>query len=135
MFLFLVLLSHMFPWMAINSLLRKTRDAFPAAKIRKEGFGKVFNVWTKSYFSNLLTNICRWFLNGQKWLVNPSKLRNRVFLGKCSKWNLNFQNWSKAFCLGVSESTKRLAAQSTAYALRNRQGKQAFIKESEKISV
>ena len=57
-------------------------------------------------------NVCRRFLN-------PSKLRNRVFLGKCSKWNLNFQNWSKPLCLGVSEPTKRLAAQSTAYALRN----------------
>ena len=27
----------------------------------------------------------------------------------------------------VSEPTKRLAAESTAYALRNRQGKQAFV--------
>ena len=54
-----------------------------------------------------------------------------MFLGKCSKWNLNFQNWSKALCLGVSEPVL-LAAQSTAYALRNRQGKQAFIKENEK---
>ena len=34
--------------------------------------------------------------------------------------------------LGVSEPTKRLAAQSKAYALRNRQGKQAFDKENEK---
>ena len=48
-----------------------------------------------------------------------SKLRNHVFLGKCSKWNLNFQNWSNSLCLGVSEPTKRLAAQSTAYTLRN----------------
>ena len=31
-------------------------------------------------------------------------------------------------CLGVSDPTKRLAAhQSTAYALRNRQGKHAFV--------
>ena len=30
----------------------ETRDAFPAAKIRKEGYRKVFNVWTESYFSN-----------------------------------------------------------------------------------
>ena len=42
-----------------------------------------------------------------------------------------YSNWSKALCLGVSESTKRLAAQSTAYALRNRQGKQAIVKENE----
>ena len=61
-----------------------------------------------------------------------SKLRNRVFLGKCSKSNSNFQNWSKAFCLGVSEPTKRFAAQGTAYALRNRQGKQTFIKKMKK---
>ena len=54
-----------------------------------------------------------------------------MFLGKCSKWNLNFQNWSKAVfrCL---QTKKRLAAQSTAYALRNQQGKQAFVKENEK---
>ena len=61
-----------------------------------------------------------------------SKLRNRVFLGKCSKWNLNFQNLQKALCLGVFEPTKQLAAQSTAYALRKRQGKQVFVKENEK---
>ena len=36
-------------------------------------------------------------------------------------------------CLGVSEPTKQLAAQSTAYALGNRQGKQAFIKKKKKI--
>ena len=29
-----------------------TRDAFIAAKILKEGFRKVYNVWTKSHFSN-----------------------------------------------------------------------------------
>ena len=55
-----------------------------------------------------------------------------MFLGKCSKSNLNIENWSKALGLDVSEPTKRLAAQSTAYALRNRQGKQAFVKENEK---
>ena len=27
-------------------------DAFPAAKICKKGLQKVFNVWTKSHFSN-----------------------------------------------------------------------------------
>ena len=64
--------------------------------------------------------------------MGPSKLRNRVFLEKFSKWNSNFQNWSKALCLDVSEPTNRLAAQSTAYALRNRQGKLAFVKENEK---
>ena len=42
-----------------------------------------------------------------------------MFLEKCLKWNLNSQKWSKSLCLGVSEPTKRLAAQSTAYALRN----------------
>ena len=39
---------------------------------------------------------------------------------------------SKALCLGVSESAKRLAAQSTAYHVGNRQGEQAFVKENEK---
>ena len=55
-----------------------------------------------------------------------------MFLGKCSKWNLNFQTLSKALCLGVSEPIKRITAQSTAYHMRNRQGKQAFVKENEK---
>ena len=27
-------------------------DAFPAATIRRKGLQKVFNVWTKSHFSN-----------------------------------------------------------------------------------
>ena len=55
-----------------------------------------------------------------------------MFLGKCLKCNLNFQNWSNALCLSVSEPTKQLAAQRTAYALGNRQGKQAFVKKNEK---
>ena len=55
-----------------------------------------------------------------------------MFLGKFWKWKLNFQNWSKTLCLVLSDPTKRLAAQSTAYALRNRQVKQAFVKENEK---
>ena len=54
-----------------------------------------------------------------------------MFLGKYSKWNLNFQNQSKALCLGVSKPTKRFAAQITGYAFLNRQGKQAFVKENE----
>ena len=41
-------------------------------------------------------------------------------------------SYSKSFCLDVSEPTKRLAAQSTAYALRNWQGKLAFVKQNEK---
>ena len=32
-------------------------------------------------------------------------------------------------CLGVSKARKQLVAQSTSYALRNRQGKQEFVKE------
>ena len=52
--------------------------------------------------------------------MGPSKLRNPVFLGKCTKQKLNFQNWSKALCLGVSKPRKQLAAQSKVYALRNR---------------
>ena len=52
--------------------------------------------------------------------MGPSKLRNRVLLEICSKWNSDFQNWSKALCLGVSEPTNRFTAQSAAYVLRNR---------------
>ena len=51
------------------------------------------------------------------------------------KQNLNFQSWSKALYLGVSEPTKRLIAQSTAYALRNRQGKQAIVKMKKYVGV
>ena len=76
--------------------------------------------------------LCWWFLNRYKQLLGPSKLRNRVFLRKFSEWNSNFQNWSKAFCLGVSEPTNRLTALSTAYTLRNRQGKPVVIKENQK---
>ena len=39
---------------------------------------------------------------------------------------------SKALRLGISEPAKRLAAQSTVYTLRNRQCKQAFVKENER---
>ena len=39
---------------------------------------------------------------------------------------------SKALCLGVSKQIKRLAAQSTAHILRNRQDKQALLKENKK---
>ena len=35
-------------------------------------------------------------------------------------------------CLWVSEPTKRLTAPSTAYAFRNQQSKQGFIKQNEK---
>ena len=61
--------------------------------------------------------------------MGPSKLKNHVFLGKY--WNLNFQNWSKALfsCL---RAIKTIGCQSTAYALRYRQGKQVFVKENEK---
>ena len=38
----------------------------------------------------------------------------------------------KALCLGVYKPIKRLAAQSTAHVLRNRQDKQALLKENKK---
>ena len=44
-----------------------------------------------------------------------------------------FLNWSKSLCLVLSKPTKRLAAQSTAYFLRNRQDKQGFVKENKKV--
>ena len=64
--------------------------------------------------------------------MGPSKLRNCVFLGKCSKWSLNFQDWSKSSCLGVSEPTKQFAAQSTTYVVCNRQSKEPFVKKKKK---
>ena len=36
-------------------------------------------------------NVCRLFLNRCKWLLGPSKLRNRVFVGKCCIWILIFK--------------------------------------------
>ena len=36
-------------------------------------------------------NVCRLFLNRCKWLLGPSKLRNRVFVGKCWIWILIFK--------------------------------------------
>ena len=48
-------------------------------------------------------NDCRWFLNRYKNLLGPSKLRNHAFLEKYLKWNLNFQNWSKALRLPPSQ--------------------------------
>ena len=35
-----------------SNISYETREAFPAVKICKEGLRKVFNVWTKSHFSN-----------------------------------------------------------------------------------
>ena len=58
-----------------------------------------------------------------------------MFLGKCLKWNLSFQNLSKALCLGVSEAMPQLAAQSTAYPLRNRQGNKHLSEKMKKKSV
>ena len=112
-----------------NTRIRyEARDAFPAGKIRKEGSKRYLKFGLNHILVTLRwddgrssghENVCRWFLNRCKSLLGPSKLINCVFLGKCSKWNLNFQNWSKSLCLGVSKPTKRLAVQSTAYALRD----------------
>ena len=54
-----------------------------------------------------------------------------MFLEKCSKWNLNFQNWSKSLCLGVSEPTKRLALRVQQMPCVTDEVKQAFDKENE----
>ena len=86
-------------------------------------------------FPLVTKNVCRWYLNSYKELLGLSKLRNCVFLGKCSKWNLNFQNWLKALWLGVFEPTKRLATQSAAYALRNRQGKYTLEKKKKEKNI
>ena len=70
----------------------------------------------KQFVGNLATN----FLNVFDHFVGL------VFKG------LIFQNWSKVLCLGVSEPRKRLAAQSTTYALRNRSGKRHLSKKMKK---
>ena len=108
-------------------ILLKTRDTFPAVKIYKKWFWKVFNVSTKSHFSNFEAGwwTFPWSRKLSLGLLGPSKLRNRLFLEKCLKWNLNFQNWSNSLCLGVSELTKWLVAQSTAYALCNCEGEKS----------
>ena len=68
-------------------------------------------------------------------MTESVKTKKLCVSGNCSKWNLNFQKFSSirsnALYLGVSKQTKWLAAMSTAYVLRNRQGKQAFLKENE----
>ena len=84
-------------------------------KFAKKGSKKVLNVWTKSHFSNFemgwrtfsCSRKCLLVVLRYKLLLGLSKLRNRMFLGKCTKWNLIFLNWSKGLCLGVSEPTKR----------------------------
>ena len=68
-------------------------------------------------------------------ITGSVKTKKSCFSWKMFEINLNFQNWSKALCLGVSEPTKRLAAQSTAYTLCNRQDKQTFVKESKKKKI
>ena len=47
-------------------------------------------------------------------------------------FELKFKFSKSINCLGVSEPIKWLAAQRTAYTLRNRQSKQAFVKENAK---
>ena len=44
-------------------------------------------------------------------------------------------DFKNLMCLGVFKPTTQAAAQSTATALPNQQGNQAFVKENEKISV
>ena len=65
-------------------------------------------------------------------LVTLRSVKTKKSCVSGSKWNLDFQKLSKALSLGVSKpkKKKRLVAQGTAYALRNRQGKYAFIKEN-----
>ena len=65
-------------------------------------------------------------------LVTLRSVKTKKSCVSGSKWNLDFQNLSKALSLGVSKpkKQKRLVAQGTAYPLRNRQGKHVFIKEN-----
>ena len=88
-----------------------TRDAFLAAKLRKEGFWELFTVRTKSHLSNFevgwptfpWSRGCLSLVFNTQIITGSSELKKRVFLGKCTKWNSNFQNFSKALCLGSSE--------------------------------
>ena len=105
-----------------------TRDAsFPAVKKPKEDSLKVFNKYIKSYFSNVedgrspdrktsVSVFYRKTYSGcflKKYSHWVCKKRNRAVLGKCSRWNLNFQissvRWN-ALCLRLSEPTAWLTA-------------------------
>ena len=104
-----------------------TRNAFQAIKTSKEGSPKVFNKYTKSYFSMDVplirkTSVCIFLRRALGWLLlteiqivtEPIKSRNRAVLGKYSIWKLNVQNISSmksnALCLRLSEPTAWLAA-------------------------
>ena len=84
----------------LKRILIQTRDAFPATKLRKEGFRKVFNVCIKSHFSNFEVrsrtpghkNVLRWFLKRYKWSLSPSNLRNSVSLRQQNGWLLRVQH-------------------------------------------
>ena len=55
-----------------------------------------------------------------------------LFLGKCSKRNLNFKSWSKALLYGISEPIERLTGQSLAYGLRKRKLKKMSLQNKYK---
>ena len=74
-------------------------------------------------------NVCRWFLLKQIQIITGSvKTKKSCVSWKMFKMEFKF---SELFKIIVSEPTKRLAAQSTAYALRKWQCKQTFVKENE----
>ena len=119
-----------------------TRDGFPAVNIYKEWSPRIFNFWTKSHSSNFWDGITHvplvrktsaggFFQRNLRWLFPKEihRITESVKTKKsCVSWKifeiefkfLKFSSIrSKALCLDISEPIKRLAAQSTACALRN----------------
>ena len=75
-------------------------------------------------------NVCRWFLNKCKQLLGLTKLRNCVSW-KMFEMELRFSKLVKIIVFRCLQTTKRLAAQGTVYALRNWQSKKVFVKQNE----
>ena len=93
-----------------------TRDAYSVAKIRNTGFRKVFNVWTKSHFSNFEVGqrTLPWSRKCLSWVFKqiqtitgcPSKLRNRVFSWKMCKMSFKFSKLIKSIVFRCLRTNK-----------------------------
>ena len=107
----------------INS--KTTREAFPAAKIRKEGCRKLFNVWAKLHFSNFEAeyrrflgheNACRWFLNRYKQLFGVSwKMFEMKFKFSKLVKSIVFRCLRTNKTVGCSEYSKRFVKENKKY--------------------
>ena len=95
-------------------------------KIRKEWSRKIFNFWTKSHLTHFEKECWKFpwsrkclsvvfpkgtysgsFLSTYKYSLSPSKIRNLVFLGKCSRWNLDFRKGQKRCAEGSPSQQKK----------------------------